>query len=82
MLNVAGYLSSNSNYSGIGGFPNPASSLSPYEIRTGSVNIKEDGFASFLWRPKWLVLTKQQLEIRKSRVSGPRRLSHICSSFT
>lgn len=35
------------------------------------VNIKEDGFASWLWRPKWLVLKEQTLSIHKTEVSKP-----------
>ena len=33
------------------------------------MSIKEDGFASWLWRPKWLVLKEQTLEIHKTEVS-------------
>jgi len=38
------------------------------------VSIKEDGFASWLWRPKWLVLKEQTLSIHKTEVSTIIRL--------
>jgi serine/threonine-protein kinase CLA4 len=37
-------------------------------VRQGMVNIKEDGFASWLWRPKWLVLKERTLSIHKTEV--------------
>ena len=62
------------NYSGIGGAPtrgNPADDFSGSSIiRSGTVSIKEDGFASWLWKAKWLVLRDQSLSIHKNEV-GP-----------
>jgi hypothetical protein len=63
-----------SQYSGIGG--SPARQLSndtgpTYPggvVRQGTVNVKEEGFASFLWRPKWLVLNDTQLTLHKNEV--------------
>lgn len=59
------------SYSGIGGSPNRNSEavFSAQIVRNGTVSIKEDGFASWLWRPKWLVLKEQTLSIHKSEVS-------------
>ena len=37
-------------------------------VRTGTVNIKEDGLVSWLWRPKYLVLKEESLAIHKSEV--------------
>jgi protein-serine/threonine kinase len=37
-------------------------------VRNGMVSIKADGFASWLWRPKWLVLKEQTLSIHKTEV--------------
>ena len=64
--------SSGSSYSGIGGSPNRNSEniMNTHIVRSGTVSIKEDGFAtSWLWRPKWLVLKEQTLSIHKSEVS-------------
>src|ERR1700683_4515085 len=60
-----------SSYSGIGGSPNRHSEalFNSHVVRSGTVSIKEDGFASWLWRPKWLVLKEQTLEIHKTEVS-------------
>lgn len=60
-----------SSYSGIGGSPNRNSEavFSSQIVRNGTVSIKEDGFASWLWRPKWLVLKEQTLSIHKTEVS-------------
>ena len=44
--------------------------MSTHVVRSGTVSVKEDGFAtSWLWRPKWLVLKEQTLSIHKSEVS-------------
>jgi len=62
------------NYTGIGGAPtrgNPADDLSGSGvIRSGTVSIKEDGFASWLWKAKWLVLRDQSLAIHKNEVGS------------
>ena len=62
-----------STYSGIGGSPNrnPDMDTASNVIRSGVVNIKEDGIVSFLWRPKFLVLKEQTLTIHKNEVSRP-----------
>ena len=60
-----------SSYSGIGGSPNRPNSdniFNSHIVRSGTVSIKEDGFASWLWRPKFLVLTEQSLSIHKNEV--------------
>lgn len=38
-------------------------------VREGHISVKEDGFASWLWRPKYLVLKTQTLEIKKTEAS-------------
>jgi serine/threonine-protein kinase CLA4 len=55
-----------SSYSGIGGSPNRNTDVNV--VRAGTVSLKEDGFASWLWRPKWLVLREQTLTIHKNEV--------------
>ncbi|KZT21791.1 Pkinase-domain-containing protein [Neolentinus lepideus HHB14362 ss-1] len=56
------------SYTGIGGSPNRSSEafMSSQVVRSGYVSIKEDGFASWLWREKWLVLKEQTLSIHKN----------------
>jgi serine/threonine-protein kinase CLA4 len=56
-----------STYSGIGGSPDRTTDPSG-QVRKGTVTVKEEGFASFLWRPKWLVLTESQLAFHKTEV--------------
>lgn len=63
----------NSSYTGIGGSPErtsgPGSSSSGQPtVRRGFVNVKEDGFASWLWNRKWLVLRDQTLTFHKNEV--------------
>lgn len=60
-----------SSYSGIGGSPNRNSEalFNSHVVRNGTVSIKEDGFASWLWRPKWLVLKESTLSIHKTEVN-------------
>jgi serine/threonine-protein kinase CLA4 len=38
-------------------------------IRSGMVSLKEDAFATWLWKTKWLVLKEQTLSIHKNEVS-------------
>lgn len=67
------------SYSGIGGTPNiggfPKRGLEVATvsgiIRQGSVGFKEDAFASWIWREKWLVLREQSLTVHKNEVSSP-----------
>ncbi|KAF9447646.1 Pkinase-domain-containing protein [Macrolepiota fuliginosa MF-IS2] len=63
----------NSAYTGIGGAPtrgNPGDdAFGTQVIRSGIVNLKEDGFASWLWKTKWLVLRDQSLSIHKNESS-------------
>ncbi|TFK50606.1 Pkinase-domain-containing protein [Heliocybe sulcata] len=56
------------SYTGVGGSPsrNSEAFMSSQVVRCGYVNIKEDGFASWLWREKWLVLKEQTLSIHKN----------------
>jgi serine/threonine-protein kinase CLA4 len=70
-----------SSYSGIGGSPNRITSdSSPFQnvqiVRSGTIHVKEDGFASWLWKAKWLVLKEQTLTIHKNEVSCLICLSH------
>lgn len=66
-----------SSYSGIGGTPNiggfPKRSSDGANtsgiVRQGSVGFKEDAFASWIWREKWLVLREQSLSVHKNEVS-------------
>ena len=37
-------------------------------VRTGYVSVKEDGFASWLWGKKWLVLREEVLSIHRNEV--------------
>lgn len=63
----------NSPYSGIGGSPNRNSGAAMFNsqvVRQGPVYVKEDGFASWLWKAKWLVLKEEVLTIHKSEVSA------------
>jgi hypothetical protein len=55
----------------IGGFPRRSSdgATLPGIIRQGSVGFKEDAFASWIWREKWLVLREQSLSVHKNEVS-------------
>ncbi|KAF9007102.1 kinase-like domain-containing protein [Cyathus striatus] len=56
-------------YSGIGASPArgpPMDFGSQQIVRNGPVSIKEDGFASWIWKMKWLVLKEQTLSIHKS----------------
>jgi hypothetical protein len=65
------------SYSGIGGTPNiggfPKRGSDGVTvsgiIRQGSVGFKEDAFASWIWREKWLVLREQSLSVHKNEVS-------------
>lgn len=63
----------NKDYTGIGGVPAHGSSGDDASgsqiIRSGNASIKEDGFASWLWKAKWLVLRDQSLTIHKSESS-------------
>lgn len=37
-------------------------------VRTGYANVKEEGFRSFLWTKRWLVLNGVELQLYKSEV--------------
>lgn len=60
-----------STYSGIGGSPNrnAEATFNAQIVRSGIVSMKEDGFASWIWKAKWIVLKDQTLSIHKSEVS-------------
>ena len=59
-------------YSGVGGSPDRGPPMSPSvngpAVRTGYVSVKEDGFASWLWGKKWLVLREEVLSIHRNEV--------------
>ena len=66
------------SYSGIGGTPNiggfpkrssDGTTMSDV-IRQGYVGFKEDAFASWIWREKWLLLKEQSLSVHKNEVSN------------
>ena len=67
------------SYSGIGGTPNIGGfpkrgsdgATVPGIVRQGAVGFKEDAFASWIWREKWLVLREQSLSVHKNEVSSP-----------
>ena len=42
--------------------------MNTHIVRSGTINIKEDGFGNWLWRPKWLVLKEHALLIHKNEV--------------
>ncbi len=53
-------------------------------VRQGSVGFKEDAFASWIWREKWLVLREQSLSVHKNEVSFPsssRVFRCLCVNF-
>lgn len=59
-----------SDYTGIGGSPNRYSDtpMSSHVIRNGVVSLKEEGFASFMFLRKWLVLKGELLTIHRNEV--------------
>lgn len=59
-----------SDYTGIGGSPIRYSdtSMNYQVVRNGMVSLKEEGFASFMFLRKWLVLKGDTLSIHKSEV--------------
>ncbi|KAK2461388.1 hypothetical protein APHAL10511_006612 [Amanita phalloides] len=62
------------SYSGIGATPGAPDPHPASTIRCGPVTIKEDGgFAAWIWKGKWLVLTGQSLSIHKSE-SAPAQI--------
>lgn len=73
------------SYSGIGGTPNiggfPKRSLdgagTSGVVRQGPAGFKEDAFASWIWREKWLVLKEQTLSVHKNEVSPRPSLSGV-----
>ncbi|KAH7922274.1 Pkinase-domain-containing protein [Leucogyrophana mollusca] len=60
------------DYTGIGGSPNRNSEamFNSHVVRSGMVSLKQDGFTSWLWTPRWLVLKEQTLSIYKSESSS------------
>jgi hypothetical protein len=73
-VSTSSYTSSYSGIGGtpnIGGFPRRSSDDAPMTgiVRQGSVGFKEDAFASWIWREKWLVLREQSLSVHKNEVS-------------
>ncbi|KAH7906421.1 Pkinase-domain-containing protein [Hygrophoropsis aurantiaca] len=59
------------DYTGIGGSPNRNSEavFNSHVVRSGMVTVKQEGFTSWLWTPRWLVLKEQTLSIYKSESS-------------
>ncbi|KAF9234542.1 Pkinase-domain-containing protein [Melanogaster broomeanus] len=59
------------DYTGIGGSPNRYSDalINSRVVRNGMVSLKEEGFASFMFLRKWLVLKEQTLSIHKTEAS-------------
>ena len=69
-------------YTGIGGTPGRNNSndhvLNDSQIvRSGVASVKEEGFASWLWKAKWLVLKEQTLTIHKSEVRAPAKIQSL-----
>jgi hypothetical protein len=67
----------------IGGFPKRSSDVAGTSgvIRQGPAGFKEDAFASWIWREKWLVLKEQSLSVHKNEVSSRSGLSlHLLAS--
>ncbi|KAG8215352.1 Pkinase-domain-containing protein [Butyriboletus roseoflavus] len=60
-----------SDYTGIGGSPIRYSdtSMNSHVIRNGMVSLKEEGFASFMFLRKWLILKESMLTIHKTESS-------------
>lgn len=56
------------DYTGIGGSPLRKSDQGEF-VRSGTVSWKEEGFASFIFLRKWLVLKDETLSVHKSEVS-------------
>ena len=76
LVSTSSYAPSYSGIGGtpnIGGFPKRGSDSIPVSgiVRQGSVGFKEDAFASWIWREKWLVLREQSLSVHKNEVSFP-----------
>jgi hypothetical protein len=71
-------LNGNTPYGGVGGSPRAYDGGPPSAavVRQGAVSVKEDGFASWLWRPKWLVLKETTLTLHKSDVRAP--FARVC----
>jgi hypothetical protein len=73
------------SYSGIGGTPNiggfPKRSSdgagTSGVVRQGPAGFKEDAFASWIWREKWLVLKEHSLSVHKNEVSSRSTLSGV-----
>jgi protein-serine/threonine kinase len=73
------------SYSGIGGTPNiggfPKRSSdgagTSGVIRQGPAGFKEDAFASWIWREKWLVLKEQTLSVHKNEAAAPQSIIQL-----
>lgn len=72
--------SSYQSYTGIGGSPNrgPDDANNSQVVRTGSVSIKEEGFANWLFTRKFLVLKEQTLSIHRNEVGCHLSLPAVC----
>jgi serine/threonine-protein kinase CLA4 len=74
LVSTSSYAPSYSGIGGtpnIGGFPNRSSTIPAMSdiVRQGPVGFKEDAFASWIWREKWLILREQSLSVHKNEVS-------------
>ncbi|KAF8272683.1 hypothetical protein EI94DRAFT_206094 [Lactarius quietus] len=62
------------SYSGIGGTPN----IGGFPKRSSdSAGFKEDAFASWIWREKWLVLKEQSLSVHKNEAAAPQSIIQL-----
>ena len=71
------------DYTGIGGSPlrHPDLGLGSNVVRCGTVSLKEEGFASFMFLRKWLILREEALSIHKAEVGIPPSLRWILSTL-
>ncbi|KAH8993194.1 Pkinase-domain-containing protein [Lactarius akahatsu] len=81
-ISTSSYATSYSGIGGtpnIGGFPNRNSDGAGMSgvIRQGPVGFKEDAFASWIWREKWLVLKEQTLSVHKNEAAGPQSIIQL-----
>ena len=84
-ITTSSYATSYSGIGGtpnIGGFPNRNSDSAGMSgvVRQGPVGFKEDAFASWIWREKWLVLKEQTLSVHKNEVRSCSNLCCVLSS--
>lgn len=72
-----------SPYSGIGGTPNRGvDDMGMQVVRTGTVNLKEEGFGNWLFNRRYLILREQSLAIHKNEVRLRNRTTTQSLSLT